>query len=150
MRFLILLSLFTFAYADEVGINLYGVSAHSKPGYNSWNPGLGVDYINSDEIGQIRGGLFASAGAYKDSFSQRAYYAVPGLVIDIGDPVSWHTRIMGGVGYWEGSAFNGLGALVAMGVGYDRFEVYTTILPKSRSIDANALGLWARIRMARF
>lgn len=150
MRFLILLSLFTFAYADEVGINLYGVSMHSKPGYNGWNPGLGVDYIHSDEPGPIRGGVFGAVGTYKDSFYSQAYYVVPGLVVDIGNPTGIHSRIMGGVGYWEGSAFNGLGALVAGSVGWDYLDVYATFMPKSRAIDTSALGLWVRVRLARF
>lgn len=49
------------------------LSAHSEPGYNGFNPGLGIEH----EIGKR---ATVVAGAYENSYSERSRYIGAGLV----------------------------------------------------------------------
>jgi hypothetical protein len=110
---LLFLALPSWAFGDDIGVNLYGLSYHfererAKESHldNEFNPGLGVRY---------RAALnpsfdwFADAGLYHDSGRNTAVVAGPGLFWKASEGL----RLGGGLAFFHSKSYNKGRAFVA-------------------------------------
>lgn len=105
----------------EVLLTLASYHTNRDYNWNETNPGGGVNIVAPEYgVGDVSPVL--SIGAYSDSYRRLARYALVGARYA---PVEWfHTGI--GVGYYEGSGYNGVGATPYVGVGYDKWFLNVT------------------------
>lgn len=109
--------------------NVYGVSYHTNRDYawNEKNPGLGLTVLYRLGSGFS---LIEAVGAYDDSNSRHARYALTGLRYTVGDESRFHASIGFAAGYYRGSGFHGVGCAPEILVGYNRVSLGIVVLPK--------------------
>jgi hypothetical protein len=106
-------------------LDVFGLSYHTNRDYdyNEVNPGLGVSAVfSSNECLS----MVASAGSYKDSFSDQAVYFLVGPRLTIGAEDSFHASVSVQAGYLNGSGKQGLAGIPFITLGYDWFNVGIT------------------------
>lgn len=127
--------------APHVELLIMGKSFHvfNDTGYhfNDLNPGIGVEY-------RYPQGFFFGALTYKDSYSKQAYAAYVGYQLTAHVSSNWSVFAAARAGYINGSGFNGPGILPSVGVTYKRLSIEAEIIPKIRSNQSAAIGLFAR------
>lgn len=108
-------------------LDVFGLSYHEDRqfDYNERNPGLGLTLVMGDR-GDDFLSILVSGGTYKDSFYEQATFLVAGVRAMVGSKDSFHASMSIQGGYFEGSGFNGLGALPVCSVGYDRYDFCVT------------------------
>lgn len=128
--------------ADEIDALILGKSWHfdgERKDYspNQWNYGGGLEY---------RAGPWIIGGmTYRDSFRQQAYALYGGYqyTVPIG-PVNVFAAVR--AGYLNGSGWHGPGVLPSVGLGYGRFSLEATFIPKARK-GWNCVAVFARVRV---
>ena len=154
----IMLASFMFSMAaavDSVDVYVFGLSHHMNRSvdWNEKNPGLALGFSHQIEENS-RLDVTVEAGTYKDSYSQQARFALLGVrCYAIGERQSLHGTIQGGIGYYEGSGFHGIGFSANVALGYNRVDLCLTGYPSSGSSDPDQCGWYAvflRIRALDF
>jgi hypothetical protein len=129
MRYLLLLLLMIPLHAQEGDFNLeayiFGKSHHTNKevGYRETNPGLGLGMAWSamDDVD-----IIATVGAYKDSYSDNARFAMLGFRLVAGDRDGVHGSLGVSAGHMKGSSFNGFGVLPVISIGYNMIDICAT------------------------
>lgn len=111
----------------DLELDVFGLSYHQDRdfGYNERNPGLGLTLVMGDR-GDDFLSLIVSGGTYKDSYRDQAAFLVAGVRAMVGSKDSFHASLSVQGGYFDGSGFDGLGALPVFSVGYDRYDLCVT------------------------
>lgn len=137
--------------ADEIGINIYGLSYHpdrkdsSGRTFNEFNPGVGLNYI---ALEKSRGIFQLDAAIFKNSGGKATQYIGAGYRYKIGRGFSAGGEFV----YFHSSTYNnGDGALGMIPlVAYRRnlFSFNFMYLPKYKNINRNsAFGLYGTIHL---
>lgn len=143
---------------------LLGKSYHSNRSidWNETNLGLGagVAYHSTSNTD-----LTFVGGAYKDSYGDRAQFALIGARVVGGDRDGAHATISMNAGYLHDSSFHGFGVMPVVSVGYDWLDLCVTGSPRGWSSNTNSgsrdpqenkgapsgfIGVFLKIRVATF
>lgn len=143
---------------------VFGKSYHSNRSidWNENNLGLGggvaYHYDSNTDLTFV-------GGAYKDSYGDRAQFALIGVRVVGGDRDGAHATIGVNAGYFTGSDFNGFGIMPVLSVGYDRVDLCVTGSPPGSAGNKNSgsrdphdnygaasgfIGVFLKIRIATF
>ena len=135
MKYLLLLAIVLNLNAEELQneleLNVFGLSYHTNRNYNfnEVNPGLGLGLV-FNKVGYEDDGshmsMVVSAGEYKDSFNNTAYYILAGPRLTLGYEDSFHATAEAGVGLLHGSGNKSAALVPVVSVGYDRFNLCVT------------------------
>jgi hypothetical protein len=112
----------------DVEAYVFGVSYHTnrKIDWNETNPGLGIGlayhYDKNVDITCV-------GGTYKDSYFERATFALVGARIVCGNRDSLHATFGVNGGYFMGSDMHGIGIMPIVSVGYDWIDLCMTGYP---------------------
>lgn len=129
--------------APHFEVLIMGKSFHifNDTGYhfNDLNPGIGVEY-------RWPNNWYVGALTYHDSYKKQAYAAYVGYQLTWDVSSNWKLFAAARAGYINGSGFNGPGILPSVGVTYKRLTLEAEIIPKIKSNQSAAIGLFARWR----
>lgn len=97
-----------------------------EDGWNELNWGLGTSFVFHAERNFD---VSFNMGTYKDSYNDDAIFALVGFRKIFGDRNGWNVSIGPYLGYYDGSGFDGYGAMVVGRISYDWIGLNLTGYP---------------------